>query len=662
MKNKSGKSKKAFQSKLSPNKRTTLFHSLLILILTLLLYGNSTRNLYNIDDHLVIHQNPLVQQGIQAIPRIFTSLYAYEADFSYGYRPLVQSTYAIEFQLFGINPKISHWINLLIYLLTGFALYKTLRLLFSKYRSEFHLLITLLFLAHPIHTEVVASLKNRDELMSFLFSILALNYLFRYVTQGKTKLLIYGGLLFLLGMLSKISALSFLAIFPLVFYFFTDTPTKKILWVVGTMASVFLIGYVYRILFIPNAHRTMMFFENPLVYEESFWVRTATAMVSLLFYIRLLVFPHPLSFYYGYDTIPLVNWSSPWALLALLIYLGGLILALRLIKKKHLVSFAILYFLITIAMFSNLVKPAPGIVAERFAYAASLGFVLLLVWGLYKLFKIDPASNEKRKTPLLLILSVVVLLIPATIKTFKRNQNWRSKYSLITHDIQHLENSAKAQVLCASTRMERIRPNPQDPRAKQLTFSNVTAAIGHLQKAIELYPDYYKALNNLGSIYSAYLHEYEEAIHYFDLSIEANPFENEQPWYNKAYAFEQLGNIEKATENYQKALDINPNNMDVITSFAQMKFAQGNLREAINLNKKIMLINPATDLPYINIGNFYMQLQDTTQAIHYWELAVRKVPQYRLAKTLSAHFQAHGDKQKALYYSRLGYAARTNKY
>jgi len=58
---------------------------------------------------------------------------------------------------------------------------------------------TMLFAGHPIHTEVVANIKGRDEIMSLLFSLLALFAAVKYVKTQKITDLIWGAVVFFPG-------------------------------------------------------------------------------------------------------------------------------------------------------------------------------------------------------------------------------------------------------------------------------------------------------------------------------------------------------------------------------------------------------------------------------------------------------------------------------
>ena len=160
-------------------KRDNLLIIGFFIVFAFILYGNTIQNNYSIDDDYVTFSDPTVRKGIKAIPEIFTSLYAnvYDAgkEIKFGYRPVVKTTYAIESEFFGANPHISHLINILLYALTSILLFFLLRRFFKESHILFPLLVTTLFMAHPVHTEVVSSLKNRDELLSFMFNIIFLN-------------------------------------------------------------------------------------------------------------------------------------------------------------------------------------------------------------------------------------------------------------------------------------------------------------------------------------------------------------------------------------------------------------------------------------------------------------------------------------------------------
>src|SRR5262249_59969728 len=128
------------------------------------------------------------------------------------YRPLSIVTFAIEQQIFRGNPHVSHAVNVILYGLTGWALFAVLRLLWGGATSAGWSLglpwvATLLFLSHPVHTEVVANIKGRDEILALLGALVSLICQLRYVEKRRPLWLVGAGLAFFLALLSKESAL-----------------------------------------------------------------------------------------------------------------------------------------------------------------------------------------------------------------------------------------------------------------------------------------------------------------------------------------------------------------------------------------------------------------------------------------------------------------------
>jgi len=388
-----GKAKiKASAKAISPDNQKTIriIFLLVIVIYTFLLYGNTRKNLYSLDDYIIKgHDAQLVKEGINSIGDIFTTTYTTTnyidgADKSYGYRPVVRAIFALEYSIFGMNPRAGHMINILLYLTLVLILYQLLRRFFKEYSIWFVFAIILLFIAHPVHTEVVASLKNRDELLSMIFSLLTLRMLIKYHDKKKIAYLIAGLFIYVLAFLSKPTALAFWFVFPLCFYFFTDMKPRKIFTITGLITLMIIIGGMVPFWFLDRSREFSMI-ENPLYFENNIWYILGTGMYSLGYYVKILLIPHPLLYYYGYDVIPVVNLGNIWVLLSIFGYAGILGVAIWKFREKHVISFAIIFYLLTIAMFSNIIRPAPGIVAERFLLAPSLGFVIVLAWLIFKL-------------------------------------------------------------------------------------------------------------------------------------------------------------------------------------------------------------------------------------------------------------------------------------
>ncbi len=637
---------------------------LIIIVIAFILYGNTISNKYSLDDSYVTASNPIVQQGIKAIPTIFSSNYitmnAEEGgQHSYGYRPIAKATYAVEWSLFGGNPHVSHFINLLLYALTGLLLFSLLQKLLKGYNIWLPFLTVLFFMVHPLHTEVVASLKNREELLSFLGALLSIHYFMRWHESGRRIYILWALLAFVVGYMSKVNIMTFVFIIPLVFYYFTNIPTKKLI-----LTSLLILGILLLVALIPRfligtTVRPMQFIENPLQFDPTFTERIGTSMMVLLFYLKMLVFPHPLLFYYGFNMIPVTGLGNPLVWFSLVIHAGLFAYAIYTIRKKSLLSFAILYYLITIAIFSNLLAPPTGIVAERFLYVSSLGFCLALAYGMFKLFRIKATATViPSKTLTWMLLVALVITIPASAKTIDRNRDWKTDMTLYEADMPYLEKSAKANFIYAtnlrSNVVERLKSGV--PRSEIVT--DAQTCIKHFKRATAIYPQYPDAWNNLGETYLLLLNESDSSIRYFEKAVETNP-KLHAAYYNLGYTYQVTEQYEKSVKNYEKALELEPWEVRTMSNLAQMYEKTDQLDKAIKLNEDIIKMDPMLDVPYLNLASFALHQGDNAKAIGYFEKALEVNPNnYDLSMRMRNFYMQAGDSTKADYYLELARRAR----
>ncbi|MDD5507705.1 MAG: tetratricopeptide repeat protein [Bacteroidales bacterium] len=621
-------------------------YGLVIVLFTLVLYGNTVRNKYAVDDHLVTYPNEQIAQGIKAIPEILTTRYAKEEQLTYGYRPLVKITYAIEYEIWGFKPGRSHAINALIYAFTGLLLFRLLRKLLKDYHPLFAILVTLLFIAHPVHTEVVASLKNRDELLGFFFNVVTMILLFRFVETRKIRFILLCALTFVLVLLSKPTAAIFFIIYPLALYFFTDVKTRPLVYSAIAFFGLVLLFLVFTRFVLPENVRPVQYYENPLFFEKNLWLRAGTGFYILLYYLRLLLFPHPLRFYYGYDMIPVVNLANGWVILSILIHAALLAYAIYKFREKHILSFAIFYYLLMMAMYSNFVLPSPGIIAERYLYVSSLAFSLVAVYFIFKLYHTSPFRFNPSKGSLAgILITCMILLVPYSVYTFNRNKDWKNYMTLYERDLPRLERSVKANVLYASLLTSEV--------SETMDMEKQTRWIGlikkHYDQALKIYPDNFEVLNNYGSFYAYTLGDLPTAIPYFDKAIQLEP-RRPEPYYNLGYTYKILGDTARAISNYRMANQLMPSSVAIKSDLANLYYASDSVIQAIQMNREVIEIDSGTAIPYINLGNYMAGLGDTARAIPYWEKAVSIQPEYRLCMKISWYYLQQMDSARTWQY------------
>jgi len=186
-----------------------------VLAIVFVCYANSLTNSYNMDDEIVTINHPLTSKGLSAIPDILKSPYFQSDIYAYEYRPVVHISFAIEHQFLGESPFVSHLINLLLYLLLIYVAFDLLKRLFPAVNQTIIAAIILVFALHPTHTEVVASIKNRDEILALLFSLLSWREAIKFVTTKQWWRILLVLLLFNLAMGSKVTMVIMAILIPI---------------------------------------------------------------------------------------------------------------------------------------------------------------------------------------------------------------------------------------------------------------------------------------------------------------------------------------------------------------------------------------------------------------------------------------------------------------
>lgn len=632
---------------------------LVIALLSALLYANTIGNRYALDDDYVICTSENVQQGFfKTVSDIAITHYSITEKSRFEYRPVVKITFAAEYFLWGNNPHLSHAINVLLFVITVLLLFRLLHRLFGLKYPWLPFLTAIIFAAHPIHTEVVASLKNRDEMLAFLFSIWTAWLVLKYCDTKKWYFLALSFPVFLIAYFSKSSALVFVALIPLVMWFAGIKNLKYYLTGFLLIAAAAWIARWAPSQFLAESHRTVYGFENPIYEHRGIFYRLGTGLVALLFYARILIIPYPLRFYYGFDTIPLTHFPDLISIISLIFHIGLLFVAILYFRKKHPLSFAILFYLIAISMFSNIVKPAVGIVAERYVYAASLGFCLTVAWFILKLFRYENkpvVSWININKGIRLIMLGLVFIYGA--RTISRNSVWKDHLTLYYNDIKHCENSFKANFLLASTLHAEVNKTINDPRLGKRNARYITDAEHYYNTAIGIYDRYPVIWNSRGFFRFMFKKENPQAIHDFKKALALNPNYTEA-LYNLGFVYHQQKNYDSAIVYFERAIVSNP---DYIKAYNEKGLAMLNSNDTagfLTIQTSIKSKFPESDIPYINLGNYFLGLKDTTRAFENWEMAAkRNSDNQALLLNLSNYYARQGNQEKSQHYMTLYWQA-----
>ena len=452
-----------------------------------------------LDDKIVLSENNFVKKGLAGIPELFSTdsfqgYFGEQKDILQGgrYRPLSLVSFAVEFQFFGLNAAVFHTGNIILYGISIFIAFLAFRRLFreklsnpSDYLVSVSLLASLLFLFHPIHTEAVANIKGRDEIMAFLFSMLCLLYALKYFDSEKWSMLLLSNLFYLLGLFSKENTLTFFAIVPLSILLFRQKKSgiffRTVLSLLATSALYLIIriqalGY----LLIDNPSNDIM--NNPFA-GMSFIERYSTVAYTLLVYLKLVFVPIQLTHdYYPYH-IPIMSLQNWEVWLSILLHLLMVAAIFYYWKSNKIISYALGFYLLALSIVSNILVNVGTFMNERFIFTAVLGMCLLIVYLADRLQALLPFSKKMLKLPAIITL----ILLAYSFKTIDRVPAWKDELSLNQAAIKVSKNSARANSFMATAYFNRFK----ETQDRQMKRELMDLAMPHARRAVEIYPKYY---------------------------------------------------------------------------------------------------------------------------------------------------------------------------
>ena len=622
----------------------------IILLFSAGIYFNTIFNKYASDDKLVLTQNKFTLRGFEGIKDILThdAFVGYFGEigtkFVQGgrYRPLSIITFAIEAQFFGQDPMVSHSINVFLFVLTCLLLYRILDILLAKRKHGqlISFIAVLLFAGHPIHTEVVANIKGRDEILGLLFSLVALRFALTYIVDRQKKYLLFNSLFFFLALLSKENAITFAFVIPLTFYFFSEARPSDYLSVILVLL-VPIVTYIYMRSVYTNpggAIEVTEILNNPFAHLSNdlagYMHRYATVVLTFLLYLKLLVFPHPLTIDYYYNQIPMIDATNPVFMLSLIVNGSLLLFALWGIVKRSIFSYAIFYYWGTFFIVSNLVFTVGALMNERFMYMPSIGYCLALSCFLIKINKKYSSSIKY------LLLSIAVILSAYSFKTISRNSCWFDDITISIIDSKTSVKSAKIQYDVGSMLIDLAGQEFQSMRIDGslgrvfdlmeikedislmsdsiLKRQLLDTSISYLTRAVSIYPTYYLAWYHLGLASYKCHKDTSEIIRYFTKTEECDSGKYDKAWNNIGCIQLENKSPLQAKNNFLKAVNINPFDTTYKSNVALAYFNIGEYDSAIFWYERTIELAPNNAVLYYTIGRIYgIQLNKIDSAIKY---------------------------------------------
>ncbi|XP_055136222.1 protein O-mannosyl-transferase TMTC1 isoform X5 [Symphalangus syndactylus] len=614
-----------------------------------LCYGRSLQGEFVHDDVWAIVNNPDVRPGAPLRWSIFTNDFwgkgMAENTSHKSYRPLCVLTFKLNIFLTGMNPFYFHAVNVILHCLVTLVLMYTCDKTVFKNRG-LAFVTALLFAVHPIHTEAVAGIVGRADVLACLLFLLAFLSYNRSLDQGcvggsfpSTVSPFFLMLSLFLGTCAMLVKETGITVFGvcLVYDLFSlsnkqDKSSNGALCPrspqqPGSPQPSSLPGHPHR----ENGKQQRFPHKgawggchSPLppeskssgfpVSPRAVWsmMRFLTYSYLLAFNVWLLLAPVTLCYDWQVGSIPLVE--TIWDMRNLATILLAVVMALlslhclaafkRLEHKEVLVGLLFLVFPFIPA--SNLFFRVGFVVAERVLYMPSMGYCILFVHGLSKL-----CTWLNRCGATTLIVSTVLLLLLFSWKTVKQNEIWLSRESLFRSGVQTLPHNAKVHYNYANFLKDQGRNKE---------------AIYHYRTALKLYPRHASALNNLGTL----TRDTAEAKMYYQRALQLHPQHNR--------ALFNLGNLLKSQEKKEEAITLlkdsikyGPEFADAYSSLASLLAEQERFKEAEEIYQTGIKNCPDSSDLHNNYGVFLVDTGLPEKAVAHYQQAIKLSPSHHVA-------------------------------
>ncbi|MDY6861355.1 MAG: tetratricopeptide repeat protein [Thermodesulfobacteriota bacterium] len=619
------------------------FHLIAITLITVIgigLYANTFKNEFtNWDDGMCYARRQLTLASVYE---------TFKIEGGGTYQPLRELSYAVDYCLWKKNPFGYHLQNILWYILGCIVIYFLAILLYSQLSSlkgntaiyGIALICALIFCAHPLHVEVVAWMAARKFVLLGFFFFLSF---FFYIKSGESsknvsKIFLYGCsfVSFILALLSQPNAV----VFPFLLFLyevcnrrsFNLTESLRIFLLhLPFWLPTFLIAFYFA------------FFCN-VVYSEhpygGFYSTFLNIFKIIFLYFKLFIAPLGLSARYILQNPASVFEVS--ILFSLLFTLGIITFAVGLRKKHSIITFSVLWILISLVPTLNII-PISTLMADRYAFLASFGFFIFFPISLIILFEMLPFDfTRKNRINISLTILLFFGLLCAYLTIF-RNQVWKNSETLWTDTARKYPSNVAFMNL----------------GEYHLEKGLYDRAIEEFKVAYSLSPDEYQPLYNIGLAYLKKEH-YDQAIFVLEDVI------SKDMSYTKAYstlgvAYLEKGNIRKAIECENKAMELEPDFPDPYINMGNIYMALDDLNKAGSFYQKALALNPFDRDIYYNLGTMHCKRKEYDLGIGQFKKALeidRSSPE--IYNNLGSAFFCQGKYGKALENYRKAFSLSQN--
>lgn len=633
-----------------------LFLILLAYIVVLAFYPSITANFINLDDSVMVTENPYITSlSFDNIKHIFSSSH-YKL-----YHPLVTLSYALEYFVCGLDPYLYHVDNIFLHLFNTLLIFFIIKILSKSFFVSY--LTALLFAIHPVCVESVAWISSRkDNLYAFFFLLSILSYLKADDSKQKNILFLSSVFLFLCSCLSKPSAVTLPAILVIMDFFRNKLSLKRI----KNYIPFVLISVVFVSIAVLSHYSVE---EKAITTLFVRFVNFINAHFNILFYIYKFIFPIKLSclypHFYSYHSL------TPWYILysPVLLYLLIFVVLLSLkINKK--IFFGFFFFLIALLPSSGVMPTGVAPVADRYAYVAYIGLFYIVAEFVFFIYR--KYSNLKY---FVLFLSCCLCLFLFYL-TYERNLLWSDNKKLMNEAVDYCPDSAdhayllrgtlyknEKKYLLAQYDLEKSHSINKENSYTVYHLAHLRQLQNKYDEAMKLYyyvpessVNFISVINNVCIILEKrdktdkaialmeqilnekifYIPDYfyhtlsvlyykkkniDDTVKYVKLAIERNPYN--YIYYNELISlYREKKDFESLEKTALEGLKNTGNNPNIVNELAKEYFSCGKYVEAEKLLIDTDFFNTDNHLGYFFMGNISAIKGEYKKALIYYTMAI----------------------------------------
>lgn len=526
---------------------------------------------FTFDDIPIIEENTLIQSTHQ-LGEIWRSHYwagKIDASDKGLYRPLTLTTYNLQYALTGSSPGPFHILNVLLHATVCLLL---MRMLGRVFRNAWLTAATgLLFALHPLHTEAVAGIVGRAELLAAAFMLTSMIAYDRFRQSGHWVWLLTLGLTTAGAITSKEHGFLTgpLIILQEMYYFFSSR--QKAPKPGRLVAGITCAALVSALLLMIRSQIVGESASHELWRGVAAGDRTATSIRIVMEYVWLHFVPYPLVADYWSDLAPIRGWNSAGAWLGLAVLVGMISTAWILRKRQPVMGWGIAFFLLTLLPVSNCLFAAGFLKAERILYIPSIGLLTAIVAGLLWV-RVKPWG--KWFAPGLYGLLVAAFLP----MTWARTAVWKNNFTL-----------AEAT----------LRQSPANPRFNNMMGKEAMArgdkamAMEYYRRGVESSGGHVPALVNYGLALSG-AGRNAEAVEMLEKALSLDPG-NLPVYVNLMAVYRNLNMLDKNVEVANRAIERFPKSAAILWNAANAYHLLGDMQTAEDLRARARAIDPGID-------------------------------------------------------------------